>query len=287
MLECADGSYYVGSARGSLEVRIGQHQTGEIPGYTSIRRPVRLVWSQDFDRIVDAIAFERPLKGWSRAKKNALIKGDYELVSRLAARRKRRQEPAATSFETRPSGAPQDEGVIMDQPSGCLHSPRLTIIVAAAENGVIGRAGGLPWHLPDDLKRFKALTMGKPCIMGRKTWDSLPRKPLPGRSNIVVSRNPNADANGARLAGSFEEALSLAGAETPDEIMVIGGEAIFVAALSLADKIELTEISGAIEGDARMPAIDRRVWREVRREGPLSHGDISYSYITLERAITR
>ena len=171
----------------------------------------------------------------------------------------------------------------MEQKSGHPTTPHLTIIVAAAENGVIGRAGGLPWHLPGDLKRFKALTIGKPCIMGRKTWDSLPGKPLPGRRNIVVSRNLNTDAAGASLATSFEEALRLASAENPEEIMVIGGEAIFAAALPLADKIELTEIAGAIEGDARMPTIDRRIWREVNREGPLSHGDISFSYITLER----
>ena len=113
MLECADGSFYVGPARGSLEARIGQHQTGHFPGgYTASRLPVHLVWSQDFQRITDAVAFERQLKGWSRAKKNALIKNDYEEVSRFAKRKTLLKERNSSSFETRPSGAPQDEDVV-------------------------------------------------------------------------------------------------------------------------------------------------------------------------------
>lgn len=162
-------------------------------------------------------------------------------------------------------------------------SPRLTLIVAAAENGVIGSNGTLPWHLPDDLKRFKALTMGRPCIMGRKTWDSLPRKPLPGRTNIVVTRNTGFRAEGARSAASFEEAMKIAGAENPDEIMVIGGEAIFAAALPLADRIVLTEVAARVEGDASMPPLNKSAWHEISREGPHAQGALQYSYVTLER----
>src|SRR6267154_3573920 len=101
MLRCADGSYYIGSARGSLDHRLAQHHSGELGGYTSTRRPVTLVWSTDFHFITDAIAFERQVKGWSRAKKEALMRGDYAAISQLASRKE--------SFETRPAGAPQDE----------------------------------------------------------------------------------------------------------------------------------------------------------------------------------
>src|SRR3569832_1343705 len=100
--------------------------------------------------------------------------------------------------------------------------PLVTLIVAVAENGVIGVNGGLPWHIPEDLKRFKALTLGKPTIMGRKTWDSLPKKPLPGRTNIVVTRDKSFRADGALVAHSVKESLTLAEREQPAEIMVIG-----------------------------------------------------------------
>jgi dihydrofolate reductase len=160
----------------------------------------------------------------------------------------------------------------------------IILMVAAAANGVIGRNGGLPWHLSSDLKRFKQMTLGKPCIMGRKTWDSLPRKPLPGRTNIVVTRGRAFAAEGARVAHSFAEALEAARAEQSDEIMVIGGEAIFREALPLAGRIALTEIGVAVDGDAHMPALDPTLWREVKREGPFREGDLTYSYVTLERS---
>jgi dihydrofolate reductase len=159
----------------------------------------------------------------------------------------------------------------------------VTLIVAAAENGVIGKAGALPWHLSEDLKRFKRLTLGKPCIMGRKTWDSLPRKPLPGRTNIVLTRDPGFVADGAVRAASFTEALAHARAEHPGEIMVIGGEAVFAAALPEAGRIELTEVHAAVDGDAAMPVFDRREWHEVKREGPLFQGALAFSFVTLER----
>ena len=106
----ADGSYYVGSARGSLEHRIGQHRAGEMAGYTSTRRPVKLMWSADFQFITDAIALERQLKGWSRAKKEALIRGDCSKLSLLASGSRAARKLKSSSFETHPSGAPQDEG---------------------------------------------------------------------------------------------------------------------------------------------------------------------------------
>ena len=164
--------------------------------------------------------------------------------------------------------------------------PVLTLIVAAAENGVIGKDGKLPWHLSEDLKRFKRLTVGKPIIMGRKTWDSLPKKPLPERTNIVLTRDANFAAAGAVRAGSFAEALSIAAREQAPELMVIGGEAVFAAALPEASRIELTEVHATVEGDAVMPEFDRSAWREVKREGPLSQGALAFSFVTLERQRT-
>jgi len=159
----------------------------------------------------------------------------------------------------------------------------ITLIVAVAENGVIGNRGALPWRIPEDLKRFKALTMGKPIIMGRKTWDSLPKKPLPGRSNIVVTRDPKFRAPGASVAHSFDAALAEAAKEHPIEIMVIGGEAIFASALPLAHRIHLTEVMAAPEGDAFMPPLDRGEWQETTREGPFESGGIRYDFVMLER----
>jgi dihydrofolate reductase len=159
----------------------------------------------------------------------------------------------------------------------------LVLIVAVADNGVIGVRGDLPWRIPEDLKRFKALTMGKPMIMGRKTWDSLPKKPLPGRTNIVVTRDPAFRAEGAKIAYGFDEALAMARAENPPEIMVIGGEAIFAAALPLAHRLELTEVAAAPQGDAFMPPIDRNAWREIACDGPHESGCLRYSFVTLER----
>jgi dihydrofolate reductase len=156
----------------------------------------------------------------------------------------------------------------------------ISLVVAAAENGVIGHRGTLPWRLPEDLKRFKALTMGKPVIMGRKTWDSLPRRPLQGRTNIVVTRNPDFCADGAFVAHNVSDAIAQANA---DEIMVIGGEAIFAEALPLAQIIHLTEVAASPEGDAFMPPIDRGQWREIAREGPYEADGLRYSFVTFKR----
>jgi len=159
----------------------------------------------------------------------------------------------------------------------------LSLIVAVAQNGVIGVRGALPWHLPGDLKRFKALTMGKPVIMGRKTWESLPRKPLPGRTNIVVTRNRSFHADGAHVVHTVAEAVETALREQPAEIAVIGGEAIFAAALPLAHRIHWTAVEASPEGDSFMPPHDRTVWQEVAREGPFEEGGLRYSFVTLER----
>jgi dihydrofolate reductase len=155
----------------------------------------------------------------------------------------------------------------------------ISLVVARAENGVIGVGGGLPWRLEGDLPRFKYITLGKPCIMGRKTWDSLPRKPLSGRTNIVLTRDAGFAAEGAVVAHSLEVALTLAASETPSEIMVIGGADIFAAALPFASKIHLTEVHSAPKGDVFLPGFPPQIWLGMAR---LTAGP-SHSYVTLER----
>jgi dihydrofolate reductase len=120
--------------------------------------------------------------------------------------------------------------------------------------------------------------------MGRKTWDSLPRRPLPGRTNIVLTRDPQFQVEGAHAAHSLTDALAIAQSEAPVEIIVIGGEQLFAAALPLASRIELTEVAASPQGDAFMPRIDPELWRETKREGPLHEGALAFSFVTLERA---
>jgi dihydrofolate reductase len=158
--------------------------------------------------------------------------------------------------------------------------PRLTVIAAVAANGVIGRDNRLPWRLPEDLKRFKALTMGHPMIMGRKTWESLPGR-LPGRPHIVVTGNPAYRAEGATVAASLAEAIAAAGAT--DEIFVIGGGQLYAEALPLADCLQLTEIAADFEGDARFPPFDREAWQETARESRQSDAGYAYAFVTLRR----
>jgi dihydrofolate reductase len=157
----------------------------------------------------------------------------------------------------------------------------LSLVVAMADNGVIGKDGALPWRIPDDMKRFKALTIGKPCIMGRKTWDSLPRKPLPDRPNIVITRDGEFRADGAIVVHSLDDALSHAGHAA--EICVIGGAEIYKAALPRAGLIHLTEVHGDIDGDTRLPPFDRGAWRETARENHATAEGLGFSYVTLER----
>lgn len=153
----------------------------------------------------------------------------------------------------------------------------LTLILARADNGVIGRDGGLPWHLPADLKRFKALTMGKPMIMGRKTFESFPA-PLPGRRHIVLTRDPAWRAEGAEVARSPDEALRLAGGDAA----LIGGAEVFALFADRADRVELTEVHCAAAGDTIVPPLAG--WREVAREDhPAEAGRPAYSFVTLAR----
>ncbi len=159
----------------------------------------------------------------------------------------------------------------------------ISLVLARADNGVIGNKGGIPWRIPDDMKRFKALTMGHPIIMGRKTWDSFPKKPLPGRTNIVITRDRNWRADGAVVVHSFEDALAQARAENPTEISVVGGRDIYLASLADATRIHLTEVHVHPEGDVTIPAFDRTVWKEIAREGHTAPDGLSYSYVTLEK----
>lgn len=146
----------------------------------------------------------------------------------------------------------------------------VVIHVAIAENGVIGRDGGLPWRLSTDLKRFKADTMGKPVIMGRKTYEGIGR-PLPGRLNIIVTRDPTWRAEGVEVAHSLAAAIQLATVRGRcmagiDEVCVIGGGEIYAQALPLADRLHVTHVLAPVDGDAHFPPIDPAVWRTVRSE---------------------
>lgn len=165
----------------------------------------------------------------------------------------------------------------------------LSLIVARARNGVIGRDGGLPWRLSSDLKRFKAITMGKPMLMGRKTWDSLPNRPLPGRKNIVLTRDATFRAAGAwvfsDLAAALAAARAMAAADGVDEVSVIGGAALYAETLPLADRLYLTEVECAPEGDAHFPAFEEAAFRETASEqvaaGPKD--DHAFTIRTLDR----
>ena len=151
----------------------------------------------------------------------------------------------------------------------------VTLILASAKNGVIGSKGAIPWAISDDLRRFKALTMGKTIVMGRKTWDSLPRRPLPGRDNVVVTRDSTWRADGARVAHSMEDALRGGG-----DIYVIGGAQIYGAALAHATAMEWTEVDGEFAGDAVFN-FDRDDWREVSREKHQTPEGLGYSFVRL------
>jgi dihydrofolate reductase len=175
--------------------------------------------------------------------------------------------------------------------------PRLSLVVARARNGVIGRDGGLPWRLRSDLQRFKALTMGKPCLMGRATWESLPLKPLPGRLNIVLTRDEGWGEQGeaktslgqALICTSLDEALEIAREQAVedgvDEICVIGGAALYAATLPRAHRLHLTEVEAVPEGDTLFPAFDEAQWIEVfcERHEPGEKDDHAFVFRTLER----
>ncbi len=184
----------------------------------------------------------------------------------------------------------------------------MVLIAAVAKNGVIGKNNALPWHLPEDLKHFRALTTGHAVIMGRKTWESLPThfRPLPGRLNIVLTRDPAFVAPGATVVHSLEEAQKVGegqpqadappvGGSEPGlrargaikvgagrTAFIIGGAELYSHALPHAQRLELTEIDAVFEGDAHFPAYDRTQWREVRRETGRSAAGLAYAFVTYE-----
>jgi dihydrofolate reductase len=168
-------------------------------------------------------------------------------------------------------------------------SVHLAIVVARSRNGVIGRDGRLPWRLRSDMAWFKANTLGKPVIMGRRTWESLPKKPLPGRTNIVLSRDAAFEPERAVACETFSEAVQIAREQAAedgaDEVCVIGGSALFELALPRARRLYLTEVEAEVEGDALFPPFDEADWTEVRREARPAGPDDDYPVVfrVLER----
>ena len=164
---------------------------------------------------------------------------------------------------------------------------RLVLVVAMAENRVIGRDGDLPWRLPEDLKRFKAVTMGKPIVMGRKTWESLPRKPLPGRPNFVVTRQAGFAVEGAVRCAGLDEALDAARRAAQelgvDEVCLIGGGTLYEQALPQAQRVDLTEVHLTPEGDTRFPDLPASEWRETTRTPMQSETGIAFDLVSMER----
>ena len=158
--------------------------------------------------------------------------------------------------------------------------PRLTLIAAVAQNGIIGLNNAMPWRLPEDLKRFKALTLGHPIIMGRKTWTSLGR-PLPGRSNIVITRDRDFRAPCCIVVDSLAAALDACAGEK--EAFVIGGADIYALALPMAQQLQITEIRRNFDGDTYFPAIDPDTWRAIERESHRDADGLAYDFVTYER----
>lgn len=172
-------------------------------------------------------------------------------------------------------------------PPGATASPestRVYLVAAVASNGIIGAGNAMPWHLPEDLKHFKALTLGHPVIMGRKTYDAIiasTGKPLPGRENIVVTRTPGLEIEGVSIASSVEGALAFCIGEPV--VFVIGGGEIYRAALPLADGIVMTEIRKDYPGDTKFPEYDRDAFRETQRKPQVSAGGLPFDFVLYER----
>jgi len=168
------------------------------------------------------------------------------------------------------------------------NSPRVALIVAMAKNRVIGRDGGLPWHLSGDLKYFKRVTMGRPIIMGRKTYQSIGR-PLPGRLNVVITRDEAFAPEGVTVAHSLDRALmtarAQAGDDGVDEVMIIGGGQIYADSIATADRVYLTEIHTSVDGDTLFPELPADQWREIFREAHPANeeGEPAYSFVILDR----
>lgn len=167
----------------------------------------------------------------------------------------------------------------------------VALIAAVASNGVVGRNNQLPWRLPEDLGYFKRTTLGKPIVMGRRTWDSIGR-PLSGRANIVVSRQRDLILEGASVVADLESGIALASelarADGVEELMVIGGGEIYARALPLADRLYLTEVHAEVEGDTLFPDWDRRQWLEISRERHAASGEnpYDYSFVVYQRSKT-
>ena len=165
--------------------------------------------------------------------------------------------------------------------------PEIILVVARADNLVIGADGGMPWHLRADLQRFKRMTVGKPVLMGRKTFESI-GKPLPGRHNIVITRDADWQQEGVTRAANLAEAIAAAGLHPEtraEEIMIIGGGEIYKQALPIATRIELTEIHASPAGDTFFPAFSPDQWREIARQDHEAEGDIpAFSFVTLVRS---
>jgi dihydrofolate reductase len=165
---------------------------------------------------------------------------------------------------------------------------KLSVIVAVAENGIVGRDNALPWHLPADLKYFKKMTLGKPIVMGRKTFESIGR-PLPGRTNIVISRNPDFVAQGVHVCASVQDALAVAAdvssRDGGNELMVIGGAAIYSATIPLAECLYITEVHAEVEGDAKLPVIEWGQWQEQSRQRHCASeaGGLDFSFVVYRR----
>jgi dihydrofolate reductase len=163
-----------------------------------------------------------------------------------------------------------------------MATPRIAVVAAVARNRVIGRGNRLPWHLPDDLRHFKRLTLGRAIVMGRRTWESLPGL-LPDRTHIVVTRDPAYLAQGAQVVHSLDAALAAAGGE---EVFVVGGAELYALALPRAVRLHLTLVDAEVEGDAFFPTIDPAQWREVVREAHAADERHAYpfAFVTMERA---
>jgi len=161
---------------------------------------------------------------------------------------------------------------------------RLNLIVAMARNRVIGIDNTLPWHLPEDLKHFKHLTMGHHIVMGRKTYDSIGR-PLPGRTTVIVSRDPDYAMAGCLVAHTLDEAVRLCADD--DQAFFVGGSSLYEQALPLAERLYITEIQADYEGDAHFPEFDPGEWRETARESQVDDAGLAYDFVTYDRVVGR
>lgn len=158
---------------------------------------------------------------------------------------------------------------------------QITLIAAVAENGCIGINNSMPWHLPEDFKFFRTYTAGKPVLMGRKTWESLPKKPLPNRRNIIITRQSDYSADGAELAASLAAAIALCRDEA--EVMIIGGADIYNQAMPLATDLRLTEIAKAVDGDTFFPTVSSAEWIEQSRENHTSADGWPFAFVHYTR----